>query len=171
LLENSQIGIIKEEKTLQRIDLLLNVLDSTFDKESWYAPFKDAIEGLTAEQANWKPSGKATKTIWENVNHLIYYKERLAVNLEGREWTHNLDGDETFYLTNQPNDDKEWKKVVERAENAQRNLRQVLSTISDEKLDQNSLEGKLLDIMLHDAYHTGQIIQLRKIQGSWPSNR
>lgn len=156
---------------MQRIDLLLNVLDSTFDKESWYAPFKHAIEGLTAEQANWKPPGKATKTIWENVNHLIYYKERLAANLEGREWTNNLDGDETFSLTNQSNDDEEWKKVVERAENAQRNLRQALRAISVEKLDQHSLEGKLLDIMLHDAYHTGQIIQLRKMQGSWPSIR
>jgi type IV secretory pathway VirD2 relaxase len=63
------------------------------------------------------------------------YKERLAANLEGHEWAHNLDGDETFYFTNQSNDDKEWKKVVERAENAQRNLRQVLSTISDEKVE------------------------------------
>ncbi|MDQ0271653.1 DinB family protein [Cytobacillus purgationiresistens] len=156
---------------MRRIDLLLNVLDSTFDKESWYAPFKDAVEGLTAEQAIWKPSGEATKTIWENINHLIYYKESLAANLEGREWTHNLDGDQTFYLTDQSNDDKEWKKVVERSENAQRNLRQVLSTISDRELDQNSLEGKFMDNMLHDAYHTGQIIQLRKMQGTWPSNR
>ncbi|PEL73618.1 serine/threonine protein phosphatase, partial [Bacillus toyonensis] len=23
----------------------------------------------------------------------------------------------------------------------------------------------------HDAYHTGQIIQLRKLQGSWPTHR
>lgn len=111
------------------------------------------------------------ETIWENVNHLIYYKERLAANLEGREWTHNLDGDETFYLTKQSNGDKEWKEVVERSENAQCNLRQVLSAISEKELEQNSLEGKLLDIMLHDAYHTGQIIQLRKMQGAWPSNR
>ena len=157
--------------TLKRIDLLLKVLDSTFDKESWYAPFKHAIEGLTAEQAIWKPSGEATKNIWENVNHLTYYKERLAANLEGREWTHNLNGDETFYLTDQSNDDKEWKKVVERSENAQCKLRQVMETITDRELDQNALEGKLLDIMLHDAYHTGQIMQLRKMQGSWPSNR
>ncbi|MBT2690840.1 DinB family protein [Bacillus sp. ISL-47] len=156
---------------MKRMDLLLNVLDSTFDKESWYAPFKHAIEGLTAEQAIWKPSGEATKTIWENVNHLIYYKERLAANLEGREWTTNLDGNETFYLTDQSTDNKEWEKVVERSESAQRNLREVLSTISDRDLDENSLEGKLLDIMLHDAYHTGQIIQLRKMQGSWPSDR
>ncbi|MGN4447580.1 DinB family protein [Bacillus cereus group sp. MYBK79-1] len=156
---------------MKRIDVLLNVLDATFEKESWYAPFKHAIEGLTAEQAMWKPSGEGTKTIWENVNHLIYYKERLAANLEGREWKHNLDGNDTFYLTEQSNDDEKWKKVVERSKNAQRNLRQVLSAISEKELEQNLLEGKLLDIMLHDAYHTGQIIQLRKMQGSWPSNR
>lgn len=162
---------IQGEITLKRVDLLLNALDSTFDKESWYAPFKHAIEGLTAEQAMWKPSGGATNTIWENVNHLIYYKERLAANLEGREWTNNLDGGETFYLTNQSNSDKEWKNVVERSENAQRDLRQVLSAITERELEQNSLEEKLLDIMLHDAYHTGQIIQLRKMQEAWPANR
>ncbi|MBG9714316.1 DinB family protein [Bacillus cereus] len=156
---------------MKRVDLLLNVLDSTFDKESWYAPFKYAIEGLTAEQAMWKPAEETTNTIWENVNHLTYYKERLAANLEGREWTHNLDGNDTFYLTKQSNNDTEWKEVVERSENAQRNLRQVLSAISERELEQNSLEGKLLDIMLHDAYHTGQIIQLRKMQGAWPSKR
>ena len=156
---------------MKRNDLLLTVLDSTFDKERWYAPFNDAIEGLTAEQAIWKPSGEATKTIWENVNHLIYYKERLAANLEGHEWTNNLDGDETFYLTEQSNDDQKWKNIIVRAKNAHRHLRQVLITFSDKELDQCSLEVKLLDIMLHDAYHTGQIIQLRKMQGSWPSNR
>ncbi|KKI91339.1 hypothetical protein WQ54_15455 [Bacillus sp. SA1-12] len=156
---------------MKRNEFLLNVLDSTFDKESWYAPFRHAIEGLTAEQAGWKPSGEATTSIWENVNHLTYYKERLAANLEGREWTQHLDGDETFFLTDQSNDDKEWKKVVERSENAQLNLRQALSNISDDELTQQSLEGKLLDIMLHDAYHTGQIMQVRKMQGSWPSKR
>ncbi|WP_338779125.1 DinB family protein [Metabacillus sp. FJAT-52054] len=156
---------------MKRTDLLLNVLDSTFDQESWYAPFIHAIEGLTAEEANWKPSGEATKSIWENVNHLIYYKERLAAKLEGIEWTNNLDGDETFHLTHPSLDDHEWKVVVERSVSAQRNLRRVLSTISDSELDNDSLERKLLDIMLHDAYHTGQIIQLRKMQGSWPSKR
>ncbi len=44
-------------------------------------------------------------------------------------------------------------------------------TFSEKELEQNSFEGKLLDIMLHDAYHTGQIIQLRKMQRVWPSNR
>ncbi|WNB93806.1 DinB family protein [Bacillus sp. NEB1478] len=154
-----------------RIDLLLNVLDSTFDKESWYAPLRHAIEGITAEQASWRPVGETSKSIWENVNHLIYYKERLVANLEGSEWKNHLSGDENFYLTEPSDQDKEWEKVVERAENIHRSLRQKLSSISVEELDNNSLERKLLDIFLHDAYHTGQIIQIRKMQGSWPSNR
>ncbi|WP_082232817.1 DinB family protein [Halobacillus massiliensis] len=156
---------------MKRVDLLLNLLDSTFSEESWYAPFNDAIEGLTAQQAVWTPAGEAVKSIWENVNHLTFYKERLAANLEGREWTNDLDGDETFYLTEQPANDQEWKRIIERSEKAHHQLRQVLSAISEEELKQQSLERKLLDIMLHDAYHTGQIIQLRKMQGSWPSHR
>jgi uncharacterized membrane protein len=58
---------------------------------------------------------------------------------------------------------------VERAENAQQQLRQAVSMLSESEIE--SLERKLLDIMMHDAYHTGQIIQLRKMQGSWPSQR
>ena len=110
---------------MKRIDLLLNVLDSTFDKESWYAPFKHAIEGLTAEyrlcgnqlERQRIPFGRMliisliTKKdllqTWKDVNgHII-----LTV------MTH-------FYLTKQSNNDTEWKEVVERSENAQRNLRQ-----------------------------------------------
>jgi len=156
---------------VNRIDLLLYMQDITFDQESWYAPFKDAVAGLTAEQANWKPIGGAANSIWENVNHLIYYKERLAANMEGSEWAHNLDGDETFYFIAQSNDDQEWKKVIERAEKVQARLQEALRKTSDEELDQDSLKEKLVNIMLHDAYHTGQIIQMRKMQGSWPSHR
>ncbi|WP_406686609.1 DinB family protein [Rossellomorea vietnamensis] len=156
---------------MNRTDLLLRMLDTTYDQESWYAPLKPAIEGLSAEQACWRPDGEATKTIWENVNHLIYYKERTTAKLEDREWPNPLDGNDTFYLTEQVNDDKEWGAVVERVESAHGRLREALSKTTAEMLEENSLEEKLLDIMMHDAYHTGQIMQLRKMQGAWPSQR
>ncbi|WP_142339251.1 DinB family protein [Bacillus sp. AFS055030] len=157
---------------MNRKEMLLNVLDKTYDKESWFAPLKDSIEGITAGQASWKPSGDATKSIWENVNHLLYYKERIVANLEGREWTQNLDGDQTFSFTEQSNEENEWKKVVERLDNSSCRLRQLLSNMTDEDLKRDSFfELKLMDLLLHDAYHTGQIIQIRKMQGSWPSHR
>ncbi|MFD1019499.1 DinB family protein [Thalassobacillus hwangdonensis] len=150
-------------------DLLVRLLDSTFDQENWYAPIKDGMEGITAEQAVWKPEGEATKSIWENLNHLIYYKERLVAKLEGREWTKNLDGDQTFHLTDPTGIDKEWQAVKERSVQVHHSLREALYTISENELDQ--MERGLLDILLHEAYHTGQILQLRKMQGSWPANR
>ncbi|MEH7350318.1 DinB family protein [Gottfriedia acidiceleris] len=156
---------------MNRKEMFLNVLDKTYDKESWFAPLKDAIEGITVEQAGWRPTGEATKSIWENVNHLLYYKERLVANLESREWTQNLDGDQTFFLTEQLNEENEWKKVVERLENTSISLRQLVSNMTDEELMRDSFEVKLMDLFLHDAYHTGQIIQNRKMQGSWPSHR
>ncbi|MBM7567256.1 DinB family protein [Paenibacillus sacheonensis] len=156
---------------MNRVDLLLNVLDSTYDRENWFAPLKDAIGGITAEQASWRPDGEAAKSIWENVNHLIYYKERLVAGMEGCEWTHSPVGDETFYLTEPSNDDEAWAKVVARADRVQLRLRQLLSDTTAEALAANALESNLLDIFLHDAYHTGQIIQTRKMQGAWPAHR
>ncbi|PGS56810.1 DinB family protein [Bacillus sp. AFS041924] len=152
-------------------DLILNVLDKTYEKESWFAPLKNAIEGITVEQANWKPTGEATKSIWENVNHILYYMERLVVNMEGNKWSNNLDGDETFNFTEQFNDENEWGKVVERLENAHLSLRKLLSNATEVELNRDSFDAKLMDVLLHEAYHTGQIIQIRKMQGSWPSHR
>ncbi|WP_433750586.1 DinB family protein [Falsibacillus pallidus] len=154
---------------MSRKSLLINVLDSTYDQESWYAPLKPSIEGITAEQACWKPSGEAAKSIWENVNHVMYYKERLVAQLEGNEWPYNLSGDENFHFTKQSSDETEWKNIIERVEEAHLKLRDLLMKKTDEEI--RELEGKLMDIFLHDAYHTGQIMQIRKLQGAWPSNR
>lgn len=155
---------------MSRAEFLLKVLDSTFDKESWYAPLKPAIEGLTAKQASFRPPGEATKSIWENVNHLIYYKERLVATLEGQEWT-RIDGNDTFFITIQTEDDDDWNLTINRAENVHNKLKELLNKMSSEELKESGLESDLIDILLHDAYHTGQIMLLRKMQGSWPSHR
>lgn len=155
---------------MSRAEFLLNVLDSTFDKENWYAPLKAAIEGLTAKEASFRPPGEATKSIWENVNHLIYYKERLVATLEGKEWT-RIDGNDTFFITKQTEDDGDWYLTIDRAENVHNKLKGILREMSSEELKENALESNLIDIFLHDAYHTGQIMLLRKMQGLWPSHR
>ncbi|MED1864331.1 DinB family protein [Fictibacillus nanhaiensis] len=155
---------------MSRAEFLVNVLDSTFDKESWYAPLKASMEGLTAKQASWKPPGEATKSIWENVNHLIYYKERLVATLENREWK-RIDGNDTFFITKVTEDDDDWNLTIERADNVHNKLKDLLIKMSSEDFKENGLESDLIDIFLHDAYHTGQIMLLRKMQGSWPSHR
>jgi hypothetical protein len=51
----------------------------------------------------------------------------------------------------------------------------LLSAMSDADFDrlfsQTSLGLSTFNIIMHDAFHTGQIVQTRKLQGSWPARR
>ncbi|MDW4528047.1 DinB family protein [Rossellomorea marisflavi] len=152
-------------------DLLIRMLDHTYDLESWYAPFKDAVSGVTVSMAVWKPEGSAMNSIWENVNHLTYYKERHAAKLLGEPWEKPLDGHDTFQLTEPREDEAAWKALVDRAERAQGRLKAILQGMSEEEMKENEVAEYLYHILIHDAYHTGQIMQSRKMQGGWPATR
>jgi uncharacterized damage-inducible protein DinB len=43
--------------------------------------------------------------------------------------------------------------------------------MSEEKMKENGVAEYLYHILIHDAYHTGQILQSRKMQGGWPAKR
>jgi uncharacterized damage-inducible protein DinB len=53
------------------------------------------------------------------------------------------------------------------------NLKTVIAELDDEKLkapyaaNRYSIERLLSNIMLHDTYHLGQIVLLRKLQSTW----
>lgn len=140
-------------------EILQNGVKQVFYDEEWYPPISEALKNLTAAQACWQPEGKASNTIWENANHLLTFKERLLSRLHQ---------DDTF-VAPQNNDDT----FVQGGPNDA--LQSSLTSLQEAELDQPSpslpVWQQYMNILLHDAYHTGQIIQLRKLQGSWPSHR
>jgi hypothetical protein len=77
--------------------------------------------------------------------------------------------------TGDANDEEAWLATVKRAEEVHRGFYEHLKGRQDEDFDvlmRNEPIGLMLtSIILHDAYHIGQIIQIRKLQGSWPANR
>lgn len=161
---------------MKAIDLLLKQLDHTYDHEGWYLPLQPALAGLTAAQANWRPPGEAANTIWETVNHLLYFKERLLAKLQGKTPEYPAtSNDETFAGAGSSDDEEAWQATVARVEAVHKGLVEVLSTKTDDELDtpfsKTSLGALIADILLHDACHTGQIIQIRKLQGSYPARR
>lgn len=54
-------------------------------------------------------------------------------------------------------------------------LQSVLISLQEAELDRLTpslpIWQQYQNILLHDAYHTGQIVQIRKLQGSWPAHR
>jgi len=139
---------------------LLELWKEWWTGDIWIAPWSRALDGLSVEQASWTPDS-ARHSIWQLVNHLIFWRgvtlERIAgAPPSDREPTH----DEQFA---QP------RGVTEAAwEDARQRLRdsheRMLRAISDDAIPKDRLRYHLA----HDAYHLGQIMQLRALQGLPP---
>jgi uncharacterized damage-inducible protein DinB len=156
-------------------ELLLMELKESFEEESWYPPLGPALKGVTAAQACWRPPGEAANTIWETLHHMLVYKEILLRRMRSEQVTGGpATNDETF-AGGSPDDEAGWATIVARAEQVHRGLVEALGARSDADLlavvGRAPLVVALSNIILHDAYHIGQLIQIRKLQGSWPARR
>ena len=102
------------------------------------------------------------------MNHLLIFKERLLSRLhEDDTFVAPQNNDETF-IQGGPNDDAAWQQTVKRTLQVHDALQSSLTALQEAELDQLSpslpVWQQYMNILLHDAYHTGQIIQLRNFK-------
>jgi uncharacterized damage-inducible protein DinB len=140
---------------------LLEQLRTTHDQQEWFVPVKPAIEGVTAAQAVWKPQG-GDHSIGQLANHLLFWNSQNLAKFKGV-GPQKFDGnnDETFNAFDQA----KWDQV-------RKDLDRVLTELEKlvESADEKTLQKwapTLGRIATHNAYHTGQILVLRKMQGAW----
>lgn len=157
-------------KPLERKVILVQSWTKAYDEEGWYPPLKDALEGLSADEADHKPS-PGLHSIRELVNHILYYKERFLHRLKGEEYSPAYEtNDETF--TEMPPDyvNESWDDQVARMGNVHREIGKIIAELEESDLDRSApdpIGAQILDLAFHDAYHTGQIILLRKMLERW----
>lgn len=160
---------------MSKKEILQSGVKQVFYEEEWYPPISEALKNLTAAQACWRPEGKASNTIWENVNHLLTFKERLISRLHQDDTFVSPQNNDDTFVQGGPNDDDAWQQTVKRTLQVHDALQYLLTSFQEVELDQPrptlSVWQQYLNILLHDAYHTGQIVQIRKLQGSWPAQR
>lgn len=148
-----------ETPTLKSI--LLEQLKTTHNNEDWFVPVNIAIEGLTPEQAAWKDSS-SNHSIVQLVNHLIFWNTQSLAKFKGeKEPTFNGDNNTTFTGL----DKGTWDATVKRADSLATAWETAVSQASDEKLQK--WYSTIAHIGTHNAYHTGQIIYIRKMRGNW----
>ncbi|MEK0317423.1 DinB family protein [Cohnella sp. 56] len=161
---------------MSKRELLLHSYDVGYDQDDWYPPLKNALSGVSEGQADWKPAGEAVNSIRQTVHHLLYYKQRLLRELRGEPQpagSDELTNDDTFEAAalGSPS----WEEAVRLLEDTHLAVREALAERSDEALEQPIPKTRAWmyadSIIRHEAYHVGQIIQLRKLQGSWPAHR
>ena len=146
------------EPTLKSI--LLEQLRSTHNKAEWFVPASTAVEGLTADQANWS-DGKGNHSVGQLAAHLIYWNQRNLARFRGEPPSKFNNNDETFTSF----DSKQWTATVQQLDEVMTAWENAVETADEQKL--KSWYSTIAHIGAHNAYHIGQMIYVRKQQGAW----
>lgn len=141
--------------------ILLDQLKSTHNKEEWFVPVNIAIEGLTPEQAAWK-DGSENHSIVQLVTHLIFWNQQQLTKFKGEKAApFSGDNKETFSDL----DKTSWEASVKQIDDVLVAWEKAIEGADEEKLVK--YYDTIAKISTHNAYHTGQIIYIRKLQKNW----
>ena len=141
--------------------VLLEQLQSTHDKEQWFAPAKIAVEGITAEQAAWK-DGKTNHSIGQLAAHLVFWDRQALAKFKGEKpAAFSGNNNETFDSF----DAVKWSQIVHDLDQVMSDWEKAVQGADEAKLEKWA--STIAHIGAHNAYHIGQMIYARKMQGTW----
>ncbi len=141
--------------------LLLHELQTTHNKADWFVPINVAVDGLTAQQASWQPQG-GNHSAGQLAYHLLFWNRRTLQDLKGEsQGKYSGTNDETFTKF----DDKQWNDIVKQLDQVMTDYEKFVESADEQKLASTAIA--IGNICTHNAYHVGQIVYIRKLQGSW----
>jgi uncharacterized damage-inducible protein DinB len=153
----------KEPPTLKSV--LLAQLRSTHTQAEWFVPANTAVAGLTAEQASWT-DGKGNHSVGQLTNHLIFWNRQSLAKFKGEQPAKfSGNNDETFNAF----DAKKWSETVKQLDDVLTEWEKAVEGADEAKL--KDWYSVIAHIGTHNAYHIGQIVYVRKEQGSWNSDK
>jgi hypothetical protein len=139
---------------------LLDQLKTTHNQEDWFVPANIAVDGLTAEQANWKSS--AGHSVGQLTYHLVFWDKQTLAKFKG-ETPEKFSGNNEETFNNF--DSKKWQDTVRELDEVMTEWEKAVEGADDKKVAEWA--STIARIGTHNAYHIGQIISVRKEQGSW----
>ena len=141
--------------------VLLEQLQTTHNKKDWFAPASAAVEGLTPEQASWR-DGKGNHSVGQLANHLVFWDRQQLAKFKGEPPpAFSGDNNETFNSF----DAAKWTATVHDLDEVMTAWEQAVEKADDKKLQEWA--STIAHIGAHNAYHIGQMIYIRRLQGSW----
>ncbi len=145
--------------------ILLEQLQTTHNKKDWFVPVNVALEGLTPEQAKWQ-DGKGNHSIGQLANHLLFWNTQELAKFNGeRPAAFSGNNEETFNNFNSAN----WKATIQKLDAVLTAWEKAVERADDDKIKASA--SLIAHVGTHNAYHTGQIIYIRRLQGSWDAEK
>jgi hypothetical protein len=141
--------------------ILLEQLKTTHNVKDWFVPPNVAVEGLTAAQANWKDSSD-NHSIAQLTTHLLFWNSQMLAKFKNEKPdAFSGNNKETF----SPVDEKSWAATVKKLDEVLTEIEKIVENADESAL--NQMASTIAHIGTHNAYHTGQILYIRKMKGWW----
>jgi hypothetical protein len=106
-------------------------------------------------------------SVGQLTNHLLFWNRRELAKFKGEpEGKFSGNNDETF---NNFDTNKKWNDTVKQLDQVMVELENRVESADDKKLQ--TWASEIAHIGTHNAYHVGQMIIVRKLQGSWNAEK
>jgi uncharacterized damage-inducible protein DinB len=149
--------------------ILEHALDGTYAHVTPQAAF----DGLNIELAGRKING-CLHTIWQLLNHMIYWQDIFIAKVLGKEELKHDTASEGWTVSESPKDAIELNETLRRffdgIEYAKMLAKAGSTTLEIEITAKGPVNGydALHSMALHNSYHIGEIVMIRRMLNSWP---
>ncbi|MGH9788971.1 MAG: DinB family protein [Candidatus Acidiferrales bacterium] len=150
---------------MTEVQRIADQLRRAYEGEAWHGPsLRELLDGVTSAQAARRPLPQA-HSIWELVLHITVWESvvRRRLTSEVPDPPPELD-----WPPVRDTSDAAWKQTLDDLDHGHQQLRQAISSLSDDRLSRRvlgknySIYGMLHGLVQHDLYHAGQIALLKK---------
>ena len=171
---SSAIAQTPQPKPMDLREVLMTQLHSTHDKAEWFVPLDTAVAGLTPDQARWTPKAGGPgqmHSVAQLVAHLVYWNERSLEQLRGEKPAAFSGNNEDTFVGYDVNKitAPEWTALVARFDHCMTGYEDWVKSASDADLAKAA--NLIAHVGAHNAYHLGEIVYVRKLQGSWDPSK
>lgn len=140
---------------------LLELWNHQMQEGNWIPSWSDSLNGLTVEEALWKPE-QDYHCIWQEVIHVNYWRSVTVTRLGGSDGPTEEEVNRLEFTLPEPADEAAWAHTL--AE-----FRSLHEALADAIIDETHDIARLTYHLIHDAYHLGRVTQLRAMLGSPPT--
>jgi hypothetical protein len=154
-----------EPKPVTLKAVLLESLRLTHGTQDWFVPAKNATAGLTPAQASWTDKS-GNHSIGQLANHLLFWDRNELTKFKGEKPpAFSGNNDETFNNF----DAKSWNTTVTQLDAVMTEWEKAVEAADDKKVAEWA--SRISHVATHNAYHVGQMMYVRKLQGAWDAKK
>jgi len=140
-------------------ELLISMWDEMWKSYTWVPAWSKSFADLTPQQAAWKPAADRN-SIWQHLNHICFWREVTIRRLQN-EAPDDAEVAKRNFETPADVSPAAWQATQQRLMKSYELIRNALA---NEKVPVE----KVKYLLPHDAYHLGQVMLLRGLQGLPP---